>query len=234
MREAGSWTDFFNGTHQLYVNARHKGLHYQTLARDIVALIEAPDAKILDFGCGEALTATEIARHCETLYLHDAAPNVAQGLRANFGHVANIVVLSEADLAALPPGSLDMIIVNSVLQYVSPAVLESLLDVWRPLLRDDGRLILADVIPTGLGIVPDVKALIASAWKGGFLAAAVVGLARTYLSRYRALKKELGLTTYRPEAIQATLAAHGFACAKANRNLGHNQHRMTFVGTKVG
>jgi hypothetical protein len=62
--------------------------------------------------------------------------------------------------------------------------------------------------------------------------AALAGLARTYLSRYRTLKKEIGLTTYTPETIAATLAAHGFALQRARRNIGHNQHRMTFIATK--
>ena len=62
------WTDFFNADHSIYVNARHKALHAQFLARDISALIPFADAQALDFGCGEALAAPEIAARCGTLF----------------------------------------------------------------------------------------------------------------------------------------------------------------------
>jgi hypothetical protein len=41
------------------------------------------------------------------------------------------------------------------------------------------------------------------------------------------LRSTIGLARYDEAAITAKLAAHGFAAARAPRNLGHNQARMT-------
>ena len=34
-----SWLDFWNGSHRIYVNARHAQVHYAKIAADFIALI---------------------------------------------------------------------------------------------------------------------------------------------------------------------------------------------------
>ena len=62
------------------------------------------------------------------------------------------------------------------------------LDVWHRELQPDGRLVLADLLPPDLDAIADVKALLAFAWRGGFLVAALAGLGRTFFSDYRRLR----------------------------------------------
>ena len=57
-----------------------------------------------------------------------------------------------------------------------------------PLLAPGGTLIVADVIPPQVGAVSDGFALLRYARANGFLGAAILGLARTALSRYRRLR----------------------------------------------
>ena len=74
-----NWRDYWNQDTPIYVSERHKLLHYALLAKDIAGLIPSPDATVLDYGCGEALSADKVAARCAHLTLCDAAPLVRNG-----------------------------------------------------------------------------------------------------------------------------------------------------------
>ena len=227
-----NWREFWNGDHAIYVNARHKGLHYDRIARDIVALLPGENVIALDHGAGEALAADAVARHCARLALYDAAPTVQAKLSQRFAGDARIRVLDDASLAALDDGSLDVVVVNSLLQYLTREEFAGLLDFWRAKVKAGGRLVIGDVIPPDVAAVDDVKALMRFALEGGFVVAAATGLVKTFFSPYRKLRQSLPLTTYTEADMLALIAAHGFAPQRAARNIGHNQARMTFVATR--
>lgn len=228
-----SWRDFWNGDTPIYVNERHKRLHYGLIARDIAALVPSPDAAVLDFGCGEALSADRVAASCRRLYLCDGAPLVRERLMARYGRDTAIEVVAPEELDSIEDGALDLIVVNSVLQYLSHEDLGPLLGTWREKLRTGGRLVLADVIPPETGPLDDARALLSFGWRGGFLVAALGGLVRTAFSDYRKLRQELGLTHYGEGEMLETLRERGFTASRRADNLGHNQHRMTFVAEVV-
>ncbi len=228
-----NWADFWNGEHSIYVSGRHKRLHYDRIARDMAALLPAPSLDVMDYGCGEALGAGFLAEHCGHLWLYDVAPTVTQKLREQFAQNEKVIVLSQQALELLAPTSLDMIIVNSVLQYVKAEELGALLDFWHSKLKQNGQLVLADIIPPGASALDDVRALLAFAWQGGFFLSACKGLLATFFSPYRTLRSTLGLAHYAPEDMDVLLAAHGFQARQAERNIGHNPSRMTFVATKT-
>jgi SAM-dependent methyltransferase len=224
-----NWRDYWNQDTPIYVGERHKTLHYQRIASDIAALVPSGEAHVLDHGCGEALSAGRVAARCGRLYLCDAAPLVRERLMARFRGNPKIEVLAPETLGQLPDGSLDLVVANSLLQYLSQGELRDLLRLWRRKLKREGRLVLADVVPPDLGPVADAKALLAFAWQGGFATRALLGLARTALSDYRKLRNELGLSTYaEPEMIEL-LRSEGFSAERRARNIGHNQARMTFT-----
>ena len=223
-----SWIDYWNADTPIYVNARHRQLHYQGIAQDLRRQLRPTDGTVLDFGCGEALCANEVAAGCSQLFLCDAAANVRMKLNLQFERNAKIRVLSPEDLAARPDGEFDVIVANSVLQYISREDLKDLLDLWRAKLKRGGRLILADIIPPNVGPLTDARALLKFAFYGGFLAAACIGLARTAVSDYRTLRTKLGLSTYSEADILALLTEHGFNATRLATNIGHNPARMCF------
>ena len=46
------WISFYDMRHSLiYVNTRHRDVHYRKIADDIRALVPSPDANVLDYGC---------------------------------------------------------------------------------------------------------------------------------------------------------------------------------------
>lgn len=225
-----NWRDYWNQDTPIYASERHKLLHYRLVSNDIIGLIPSPDARVLDYGCGEALFAERVADRCGHLYLCDGAPLVRDRLRERLGAHPRVTVLSPEELAAaVPEGSLDLIVVNSLLQYLPLEELRGLLRAWRSLLRPGGRLAIADVIPPDVSPATDAKALLSFAWQGGFLLAALRGLARTALSDYRRIRDEIGLSHYGEADMLDLLREAGFAAERAERNLGHNQARMTFV-----
>ena len=226
-----NWRDFWNQDTPIYVSERHKVLHYWLIANDIASLIPSPEAIVLDHGCGEALSANRIASRCARLYLCDAAPTVRDRLKARFKNELRIQVLAPENVADIEDASLDLVVANSLVQYLSLEELRDLLSLWRSKLKPEGRLVLADVIPHDVNPLTDAKALLSFAWKGGFVRHALVGLARTAVSEYRKLRNEIGLSQYGEAEMIELLRDAGFRAERRRPNIGHNQARMTFVAT---
>ena len=228
-----SWREFWNGEHSIYVNARHRALHYERLAQDIAGLIPSPVAHVLDHGCGEALASDRVAQKCARLALFDSAPGVEDKLRRRFGGHPRIAVLDETAVAKMPSGTFDLIICNSVLQYLTVLDCEHLVVFWHEKLKPGGCLVIGDVVSPDTHVGKDVLALLAFAWEGKFLLGALRGLVATYFSNYRELREEIGLTTFAESDMFRLLSTHGFEPRRAMRNIGHNQARMTFIATRL-
>ena len=130
-----NWRDYWNQDTPIYVGERHKALHYRLIAADIAALVPSPEAHVLDHGCGEALAAERVAAKCARLYLADAAPLVRERLAERFRASDKIEVLAPEDVERLPDASLDLVVANSLLQYLSPDELQGLLRLWRTKLK---------------------------------------------------------------------------------------------------
>lgn len=227
-----SWIDYWNSDSPVYVNDRHKALHAKAVAGDIIALIETPDARVLDYGCGEALEAKRVAARCGTLFLHDAAPAVLAKLAERMADEPRARPVDAAGVEAIEDASLDLIVINSVAQYIPKEDFAALLARLAGKLKSGGRLVLGDLLPPGLSPVTDAKALLSFGFQGGFLVPAMLGLVRTYFSEYRNIRSALGLVQYAPEEAMALLEAAGLKAARLPRNFGHNQARMAFEGRR--
>jgi len=224
------WISFYDFKHSvIYVNARHRDVHYRTIATDLRAYVPTPDARVLDYGCGEATSADLVAAACRQLTLVEAAPNVRATLKARYEGNAKIAVLTPDEAAARPPASFDLIVLHSVAQYLSAAELERLLKIFRALIKPSGLVIVGDVVPPTLAAPAAAIALLRFAAANGFFWAAVGGLMRIFVSDYLRLKSKVGLSHYTEAAMLQKLQAAGFAAKRAPRNIGHNPWRMTFL-----
>jgi len=174
-----------------------------------------------------------VAEAAPKLILSDGAPMVRDKIAARFKDDARIVVLSPEEVAALGAGSIDMIVLNSVVQYLKRAELDALLATFRRLLAPTGRLVVGDVSPPHTSAVTEIMALMRLAWRNGFIGPALVGLVRTALSDYRVLRAQLGLSRYTEAEMLAVLAQAGFSAQRRHPNIEHNQERMTFVASVV-
>ena len=226
------WVSFWDSDHPIYANARHFDVHYRAIAADIIRLLPAAEARVLDHGCGEALHADLVAAKCGGLFLCEAAPGVRARVAARFKNEPKIRVVGPEEVARLPAACLDLVVANSVVQYLKRDELEALLAGWRHALKPGGKLVIADVIGPEQSAAADALALLRFAAANGFLIAACFGLARTVFSRYRKLRAELGLTHYAEREMLALLRAAGFSPRRLARNFGHNQQRMAFEAVK--
>jgi ubiquinone/menaquinone biosynthesis C-methylase UbiE len=223
------WIDYYDSTHTIYASRLHRDLHFQVIARDIISYIPSPDAVVLDYSCGEALSAGKVADACGMLILAEPAPGVRGRLIARFAPNTKIRVRSLEELRSMPEASIDLVVMNSVAQYMKPDELDVAFAVIRRLLKPNGRLVLGDILRPEVGMARDVLALLMFASKHGFLRDALVGLIKTALSDYRELRTKVGLQRYSEQDMLAKLKKAGFNAVRAPKNIGHNRWRMTFV-----
>jgi ubiquinone/menaquinone biosynthesis C-methylase UbiE len=223
------WIDYYDSTHTIYASKLHRDLHFQVIARDIIGYISSKDAVVLDYACGEALSAGQVADACAKLYLAEPAPGVRGRLIARFAPNTKIRVRSLDDLRKMAEKSVDLVVMNSVAQYMTRGELDSAFAVIRRLLKPGGRLILGDILRPEVGMIRDIVALLRFALTHGFLKDALIGLISTGLSDYRQLRTRVGLQRYSEAEMVAKLATAGFTASRAHFNIGHNPWRMTFV-----
>jgi SAM-dependent methyltransferase len=174
-----------------------------------------------------------IAASAAQLTLCETAPSVRAALSRRFRSNPRILVRSPEEVAKLPEGSFDVVVMHSVAQYLTPEELDGVLAVFRRLLPRDGLLILGDLLPPHVSAATDAFALLRFAFANNFLRAAIVGLMRTLASDYWRLRSQLGLTRYSESAMIEKLAGAGFSSHRERANIGHNPARMTFLARPV-
>src|SRR5580692_4442603 len=119
MGAMSDWRSFWDSAHSIYVNARHKDVHYREIADQIAAFVPHPKARVLDYGCGEAIRADRVAAAAAEVLLCDTAPSVRAAIAARFAADPRIRVLAPDEVAALPDRSIDLIVSNSVMHYLT-------------------------------------------------------------------------------------------------------------------
>lgn len=222
------WISFWDSKHSIYANARHQTVHFRRIAEDVRRYARTGGV-MLDYGCGEALSADYIAELTTRLILCEPAPNVRAVLAGRFASNSKIAVRKPEDIAAMASQSLDLIVMHSVTQYLTEPELDELIGSFRRLLKPGGQLLLGDVIPRRLTAFGDALALLRFGMQEGFFRAALRALFRSYFSDYWRLRKSLGLSRYSAQQIISKLEAAGFAAQREDTNIGHNGRRMTFL-----
>ena len=133
------WLAFWDSPHSIYVNARHKDVHYGLIAKDIAALVPGPQARVLDYGCGSGILAIAAALHGATnVDAVDIDPAAVESTRANA--IANGVTVN----AGLPAAA------RRAYPLVYANILASPLKLLAPLLCEhvspSGDLVLAGIL----------------------------------------------------------------------------------------
>ena len=228
-----SWVKYWNGKPSIYVSRRHKEAHDFDIAFSIVRNLPRERGRVLDFGCGEATRARYVAGRCDKLLLWDAAPSVQDRLNKRYAKDNRIQVLSAECISQLPDASLDLVVMSSVVQYMTVSDLSAELKKCHRWLAPHGRLVMADIIPRNVGVIQDSLELLRFARSEGFLAHAIAGLARTAFSDYWSTRARLRLTKFDEEEMVHLLQSCGFIGERLDRNFGHNQRRFAFAARPV-
>ena len=104
------WIDYYDSTHTIYASKRHRDLHFAIIAHDIVSYIPSKDAVVMDYSCGEALSAAKVAEACGMLVLAEPAPGVRGRLISRFAPNTKIRVRSLEDVRKMQEKSIDLVV----------------------------------------------------------------------------------------------------------------------------
>jgi SAM-dependent methyltransferase len=229
-----TWQDFWNGPQRLYVNDQHAVRHYRQIAHGLIDAGRAERGQTwLDFGCGEALGAPLFPEAGVDLFLFDKSDRMRGQVKRRFGGVAGLRVLEPAEYTSLPPESLDLISVVSVVQYMKEEEFREALFQWHAQLRPGGLLVLGDLVPRRVRPLSDVFALLRYCRREGYFLSGVGAILASLLSNYGRIRRAVGLTRYDETDLPGFLNPLGFAWRRYEPNLGINQARMTIVATKM-
>ncbi len=228
-----SWLDFWNAPNAIYASSHHQRVHSAKVLAGVSRFVPAGGgAVVLDWGCGDAVAAGELAQACRTLLLFEPADTTRRRLLASYANWPKIEVLDAAKLEAVAPASVDLIVVNSVVQYLSRQQFVDALRLFRRLLKDDGRLLLGDIIEPDTPLLRHVMTFLRFAWQNGFFLVGISSLARNLKSPYCQLRRSAGYACYRAAEMLALLDTNGFVGERLPSNVAVSQLRSSYLARK--
>ena len=178
---------------------------------------------VLDFGCGyfdAGLAIADRVGRVDGIDIEEQARAIA---RERTRALPNAGVFASTD--ELPRATYDLIIASSVFQYLGgDAGIQSTLEVFRTLLRPDGRgeVLITDLIPPRYSPARDAcRSLWVALWGGA--------LPSMFRFLWKSAFKGGGLPLHKiaPERTAELAARAGFACARLPENLTPSLQRYT-------
>jgi SAM-dependent methyltransferase len=220
---ASSWSDYWNGMAQRHIFEIEATDHVRRLRQ---AVPVGPADRVLDFGCGFGFVAELLAPHVAQLGCWDAAEGMRTATAQRTGRLPNVV---QVDLGSgVPAGAeatYDLIVVTSVIQYMTPVELSGWLGRWRTLLRPGGRVVVSDVPCPGTSAVGELVGMLLFAARHGFLLTALrdgIDEARRYARSIRSTE----LQRWEPAELAQAAAVAGFEPVRLPVNLTHRRGRF--------
>lgn len=221
--DASTWVTYWDELPEGQLLFRPEAEEYVRNLTSTFAL--SPSSRVLDFGCGYGFCAEHLAPRVGELFLWDAAPSMRQNASQRLTRFGNVHAL---DLDVPASTTLDFILVNSVVQYMTPDELAGWLSRWRELLAPHGQIVLSDLIPPGHGHFKDLFSLIKFSLRRGYLVRAVRNV---FATRKRYVEAEKVRPLYRParEELESMARQAGLSLRFLDHNLTHFKSRVTAV-----
>ncbi len=187
---------------------------------------------VLDFGCGFGYVTALLAPRVRQLYVWDQARNMRERcLRRVAGHTN--VALLDLPNGVQRPMTLDLIIVNSVIQYMTAAEFDAWLQRWRALLDARGQLLISDIIPPDSAFLREVVDSLAFATRHGFLLKSL-RMAAALFGRYVRARSSSPMLRLTREQVSAAARKHGYEVEFLPGNLTYRGNRTTARLRPVG
>jgi SAM-dependent methyltransferase len=198
--------------------------------RDLVRYLNAlpwlgPDRAVLDYGCGYFDVGLAVAHRVGRVDGFDIEERTVEHARQRAPVGSRVFNHSEA----IPQASYDLIVANSVFQYLGndEGVLQTL-KLFRSLLRPGGRgeVLLGDLIPLTYSSIKDGFRSLHVAGRNGMMAAMLVHL---WKAAFKA--GPLELHRIEPERLGELADAAGFDCRRLPKNLTPSRQRYSCLLT---
>ncbi len=166
----------------------HWHAYWDRLEEHVIFRVEAADyrsrleaalgpqrgARVLDFGCGFGFLAELLVPEVATLFVFDASDHMRRQAQLRLAGHANVRFLGPPGAPPWPAGlRFDLILVNSVVQYMTPDEFHGWLGRWRAMLAPGGRLVLSDLLTRDVNPLREVVELLVLSARGRCLVSVV-------------------------------------------------------------
>ncbi len=219
--EERNWTSYWENTNidsaveqsnaKFYTDAFLKNIPLQT------------DFKVMDFGCGSGYVAHALAPAVKEICLWDKSAKFRALAKLRGKDIANLSVLDNFP----PDKSFNLIVVHSVIQYMSAEEFKSLLATWHRALAPGGQLVISDIMPKNHNGFKDLYAMATTTPKQfcAFLLKSVPQYFKYWQSNT--------LLQVDQQQIQDWGKAAGYKFKILPNNLSYYYSRFTAVGEKL-
>ena len=185
--------------------------------------------RLLDFGCGFGFVGNLLSLQAGAVFLWDASPTMRRRAQRNTKGRDNVRFVDLSDAHGVPPDvRFDLILVNSVVQYMSVDELNGWLVRWRNLLAPTGRLVVSDLIPPDHATSSDLTGLLKLSARSGLITKFLLGRLREF-RRYWRMRQSAPLARMSQDELRARAAAAGLVVDFLPANLTHLTGRMAAV-----
>ena len=156
---AKDWLAYFDRLEDSPLHREQSALYVRSLITEVGL---HRDQRVLDFGCGFGSVVALLAPLVSEVWWWDRSPTMRAATRRMTSefHNARLYDLSASPLLGdktdRPEGTFDLILVNSVVQYMTPAELWRWIERWRDLVAPNGQIVLSDLIPQQHGRLSDM------------------------------------------------------------------------------
>ncbi len=183
---------------------------------------------VVDFGCGFGYAAERVAARVGKLYVWDQAQNMRERCVRRVSQHWPVEVIDLGDPQSAPGIRVDLILVNSVVQYMSLEELRQRLRQWRRLLTDDGVVVLSDVIQPRSVFVSEMLDSIAFLARNGLLLRTLAHSVRA-LGRYTQIRRQAPLLRLDAQELERECAQAGLAAQFLPQNLTYRSNRLSVL-----
>lgn len=180
--------------------------------------------RVLDFGCGFGHTAAELAPLVGEIWAWDAAANMRIHASKRLVGLSNAHMVEPGALEGSTLPLFDLILVHSVIQYLSPDELGACQRLWARLLAPNGHVVLSDLLVPGRPAWPEFFELLVFAKRHAFLRNAIVGGLKE-IGRYSRMRKTRPLHQHDEATIERCARAAGLSLRILPVNLTHRSER---------
>ncbi len=207
---------------------------FRVEAEDYIARLEAAlgphlGARVLDFGCGFGFVADLLAPEVTALFVFDASDHMQRQAQLRLAGHANVRFLGPPGAAPWPATlQFDLILVNSVVQYMTPDEFHRWLGRWRETLAPGGRLVLSDLLTRDVNPLREVVELLLLSARGRCLVS-VVRKALGELRHYTRTRHVRPLCRIALDDLRERAGRLGLAVDVLPTNLTYRSTRATAV-----
>lgn len=224
---ATSWSDYWEGV------AFHQHI-FVVEARDYVDRLRLsvrlrPGDRVLDFGSGFGHVVELLAPSVASVGFWDIA---ARMRRATEQRTAALATAELVDLSGPLPagavGAFDLVLANSVVQYMAAPELAGWLPRWGALLAPGGRIVLSDIPSPLTSAAGELLGMLRFAARHGFLLRAIRdGLQEA--RRYFRSRASADLLRWTPDEFVRMVEDRGLTATVLPVNLTHRSERFSVV-----